>query len=241
MDHLSSFDKSKIKLSFPGGAGGHWLRRVILNDQINDSLKNFHNGSTDRIFLSHDFEPQKFDYFYSGSYFFNFWCNSVYKHWHLERQIFYPGNFQECFKRLSRIACHIKIFDTIKELIDLNFDLLISDPDIFLQSIHHAQSELNLNKTSSQQFIQSRQTFFNSCMNVSSAFENFNNLTWVSYVVGQSVDSVMDLDDLVTNEFLNPEICKQYALDNYHKVKFNKVYMFDQGVPMPDLIGLTMS
>jgi hypothetical protein len=223
-------------LSFPGGAGGHWLRKVILNDPVAGNALNFHNEYTgEHISFNHSVDPSEFDYLYSGSYYFNFYINVLLKHFN-EMDWFREKDYQDTFLECVNTARHICKFSKLTQDVFFNFDDLINSPNKFLGQINQMQTIMNVSQTHEDEFLNYRDKFFSTCVNPTGTYENFENMSWIAFVLGQlmTVDCVPL--EFSIGEFDNQELCKEFAKKHYELCKLNNVYYFDTNLYLPDLL-----
>ena len=225
-------------LNYPGGAGGNWLRKILLNQQLIQDTKNFHYNHlhyNNKIICcnDHSLNPLDFDYLYSGSYFFNFYVNVIYKHFYLEVDKFNNKNYKETFLECVNTARHICKYDTIKDLIFFNFDDLLFKPEIFLTQVNCLQEKIKIQQTSITDFLQQRKLFFNTCVSTAKLYENFDNNVWVAFVLGQLMTLDIVPTDFVISDYNNQNLCMQFAKANYDKCTLNKVHHFNTNVQLP--------
>jgi hypothetical protein len=230
-------------LNFPAGAGGNWLIKVLLNQPLRENTKNFHYDYFIDPRLSglkdHNINPLEFDYLYSGSYFFNFYMNVMYKHFYLESSHFKNANYNGKFLECVNTARHICKFNTINHLIFFNFDNLLFAPDTFLSQINYLQKKLDLQQTSNIDFAQQRTLFFNTCVSTTDVYENFDNMYWVCFVIGELMNYNCVPTNFLISSYENQDKCKEFAQANYKQCKLTKVHQFNTNVYLPNLQGKT--
>jgi len=223
-------------LSFPSGAGGNWLRKVILNQPISDSSSNFHydyNGAT--ISYNHSIYPFEFDYLYSGDYYFNFYANVLVKHFIAELDSFNTDNYEKTFLACVDTARHVCTFDSLKQIIFFNFDDLLNNTSNFVKQINQIQQQLGIPLVKEQEFLIYRTRFFNTCVNTTTVYENFDNMIWVAFVIGQLMEIECTPDDFAISDYDNQNLCKEFAKTHYELCKLTKVHHFDTNIHLPDL------
>ena len=213
------------------------MRKVLLDQSITKDTKNFHyNNYTDHRIVglkTHSINPSDFDYLYSGSYFFNFYINVLYKHFYLESKKFNNACYNEKFLECVNTARHICKFDNIKHLIFFDFDDLLSAPDTFLSQINCLQRKLNLQETTGIDFLEKRTLFFNTCVNTTKLHENFDNIFWVAFVLGHLMNMDIVPTDFSISAYDNQDLCKQFAETHYNKCVLNKVHHFETNIHLP--------
>lgn len=224
-----------MKISFPGGCGGNWLSKLILNRSILTDSVNFHshNRYLRRLTLTHEIDPNRFDYLYSGSSFFNFYINVLLKYFIHEKHIFDNTCYKESLLTCVNTAKFICTFDQIKQHIFLNFDDLVSNADVFLDKINHLQEKLQIKLTTADAFADYRKRFLQTCVNPNTIFENFDNMFWVCFVLGQLMNHNCVPVDFTIFEPSNQNKCKEFAQQNYHLCKLNKTHFFDTDIHFP--------
>ena len=82
-------------------------------------------------------------------------------------------------------------------------------------------------------FLLKRELFFETCVSTQDLFENFDNTTWVAFVMGQLMNK-----DIVPTEFLmqdcaNLNLTKKFAKLHYSKCDLVKVHHFNTQIKMP--------
>jgi hypothetical protein len=224
----------KLIISFPGGSGGNWLKSVFENEPVVPGQINFHTHTvTPRVRLVHSLNTNEFDYLLSGTCYFNFYLNVLYKFFYKERNFFENTNYKEyytCCVSTARFLCQ---FDTIKNHIFFNFDDLIDNDKKFYSCLNEVSPTIfSINY---QEFILKKNAFFNTLVDTSDVYENFNNQYWVTFVLGQ----LMNLEIYPDNfSIYSPETQKQsaaFAYDNYKFCKLNNVHHFKTGIELPNL------
>jgi hypothetical protein len=222
-------------LSFPGGAGGNWLNKVISNQPILSGTVNFHyRHYQSHLFFIHETDTTKFDYLYSGESYFNFYINALLKCFIHEQNIFNAVSYKESFLTCVNTARYICKYEQIKEHIFLNFDDLINSPEVFLGQVNRIQDELKIHCTNISDFIEYQKTFISTCVNPINLYENFDNMFWVCFVIGQLMNYDCVPDDFIISDPSNQHKCKKFAEQNYHRCKLNKVHFFDTNIHLPE-------
>jgi len=220
-------------LSFPGGAGGQWLRKVILNNPIADSSLNFHYGfNGEHISYKHSVILSEFDYLYSGSYYFNFYINVLLKHFN-QTAWFKKLNYRDTLLECVNTSRHICKFDNLTQHVFLNFNDLLDAPNKFLERVNQLQTILNITQTQEDLFLIYRTRFFNTCVAPAGIYENFDNMIWVAFVLGQLMNLDIVPTDFVITDYDNQNLCMQFAKENYNECTLNKVYHFNTNVQLP--------
>jgi hypothetical protein len=221
-------------LSFPGGSGGNWLKSVIENEPLVPGQINFHTHTVEsKVKCVHFLNTTEFDYLLSGTYYFNFYLNVIYKFFYKHDNFFKRNNYKEsytCCVNTARFLCQ---FDTIKDSIFFNFDDLINDDEKFYNCIIKSTNDISINY---QDFTLKKNAFFNTLVDSSDVYENFNNQIWVAFVLGQLINLGICPDDF---SIYLPETQKQsaaFAYDNYKFCKLNNVHHFKTEITLPNLM-----
>ena len=226
-----------ISISFPGGAGGNWLKSVIQHESHPIQVVNFHVHTTiNLVSLTHETDPSKFDYLFSGETYFNFYLNVVYKLFHHDQNIFnvtdYKTHFLECVNT-ARFLCQ---FDCLRNKIYFNFDDLVDHPDQFYKKLLDFQTTNNFLPTKLNNFQMRRERFINTCVNPTNIYENFDNMIWVCFVIGQLMNHNIVPDNFVIYEKQHQKDCQRFAIQNYDRCELRKVHQFDTKIFFPNLI-----
>lgn len=221
-------------ISYPGGSGGNWIKKVITGQKILLDTVNFHYRENPiPVKIIHETDVAKFDYLYSGTFYFNFYTNVLLKHYLHEQQLFELVSYESSFLTCVNTARYVCKFDQIKKHIFLNFDDLIDYPDKFIIQIHQLQKKLGVRTTTVEDFINYRDIFIRTCVNTSTVYENFDNMFWVCFVIGQLMDHNCVPDDFVISDYNNQDKCKKFAKENYHLCNLTKIKFFDTQVFLP--------
>ena len=79
-----------VTIFYPIGAGGNWLKSTLaLTPLNNQKYVNFHGNQQSWVNLKHTIEDiGGSDLIFSGSSYFNFFVNHIYKHYCYEKDIF---------------------------------------------------------------------------------------------------------------------------------------------------------
>jgi hypothetical protein len=222
-------------ISFPGGAGGNWLQTVIDNEPITHRNKiNFHRHSINSdVRLIHSLNPTEFDCLYSGSYYFNFYVNVMYKHFYAETDLFTHNNYKEYYTKCVGTARYICLFDTIKDLIRLDFDRLISDPESFYQSLQQQVPGWTMDFSD---FSNRKTDFFSTFVETENLYENFDSQFWVTFVLGQLMNHDIYPQDFNIYDPSTQHLSSQFAQDNYKFCQLKNNHNFKTGIILPILL-----
>ena len=228
-----------INISFPGGAGGNWLGSTINLESVRHNPVNFHNHIKNKnyqIRIIHELNPNKFHYLFSGKSYFNFYANVLYKFFHYELDIFnttsYKTHFLECINTARFICAFDKIFDSVF----FNFEDLVNSPEKFYNKLCEFQTANNFDKSSYEDFVLRQQKFTSTCVNTLGVYENFDNMIWVCFVLGQLMNSDIVPNDFVIFEKQNQQKCIDFALTQYHNCRLRQVQYFSTNVCLPKLL-----
>jgi hypothetical protein len=204
-------------IGYPGGAGGQWLSTAI--DQVplpNKKYINFHLSHTEigyKINHRHDC-----DLLLSGTYYFNFYANHVYKFFHTSMNFYKTLSYSENWLKSVSAAFWICEFDQFLDRIYFNYNDLINNHDNFYYKIIDCQQLLNKPLLNKDAYTTRRQQFIDSCVNVDTAVNNFDDMLWVSFILGQLMYYKITPNFSIA-EKENYELCQQFALDNIRYCK----------------------
>jgi hypothetical protein len=229
-----------IILSFPGGAGGNWLKRLIRDDfeEFKTPGINFHRkrNTDSTVKLIHELDRTKFTHLYSGTFYFNFYVNVLYKHFVHERKI-QNLDYESALLTCVDTAKYICSFDLIKDSIHFDFDDLVHRPDEFIRKVNAVQLEYQLPITHSDRYFSFRKDFFDTCVNISDLHENFDNMIWTSFVIGQLMNLNIVPNDFEIHRVDNQSLCKKFAIDNYSNCMLKNSYEFQSSVLLDDFLS----
>lgn len=221
-----------LSLSHINGIGGNWLRQVILNYPIDATKGNFHiKSSHEKIHLNHYLED--FDYLYYGEYWFNFYLNQIYKLLHLDLNMFSTHSYEKCFLRCMTEA-HLVKFKPLADGGFFKFNDLLFDPDKFLECIHHIQNQLAIKNVSQTSFLESRNKFFSTCVNVKDIYANNNNIFWICYALGELQCLGFVPSNFIVSDIKNKNLCLEFINQHRQLLQDVPIYHFDSGVIMPE-------
>jgi hypothetical protein len=230
-----------INISFPGGAGGNWLLKLLCNELLSDNNINFHKHNFNQIKkysinIGHELDTAKFDYLYSGKSYFNFYLNVIYKFFHNDKDIFNQTDYKTYFLECINTARFLCKFDQIHDHVFFDYDDLIDAPKNFYTQLYKFQIKHFYDIISEEDFLLRRERYINTCVNPNPIKHNFDNMFWVCFVLGQLMNLNLVPQDFLIYEFQNQDSCKQFALDNYQQCTLTKIHDFDTNIFMPDLL-----
>lgn len=225
-----------INISYPGGSGGNWLLAMLNFETIQTDSVNFHNHNTNKnypIRMIHELDSTKFDYLLSGKSYFNFYVNVMYKNFHNEDDIFRQTDYKNYFLKCIDTARYVCNFDQLYSQTFFNFDDLVVEPEKFYNKLNEFQESNNFDKTDYNDFLFRRSAFIDSCVDISRVYENFDNMVWVCFVIGQLMNIDVVPSDFVIFEKDNQQKCIQFAIDNYDKCLLNSAHHFNNSQHLP--------
>lgn len=224
-----------ITISYPGGSGGNWLKKVILHTPIQSNKVNFHSIHVDtKICIVHQIDSSKFDYLLSGKCYFNFYLNVLYKYFLTEEKIFDQQDYQTCFLQCVNTANHLCSFDSIYKFVYFDFDHLIQQPQQFHQQLVAFQDNHNFSQTTWNDFELKKSIFEQTCVNPKDVYENWGNIFWVAWVLGQLMNKRTIPKDFDIRSKQNQALCRQFAQENYHLCDHLHYHFFDTKVSLPN-------
>ena len=226
-------------ISFPNGGGGHWLKTLLDSvDVKNNNLVNFHHVQNKKstVRILHSTDPAQFDLLLSGKCYFNFYSNVIYKWYYKDHNFFEKETYSTAFLQAVNAARFICNFDNIHNLTFFDFDQLILNPENFFSQVVQTQIQLELKPISIDDFLIKKDHFLSTCVNVSDIYENFDNMIWVCFVIGQLMNLNVVPTDFLISESTNQNQCKQFAQQNYKLCNLNQVHFINSDIFLPKLL-----
>ena len=228
-----------VKISFPGGSGGNWLLNVLQHEYLHKNPINFHQhigGKNYDIKWRHELDPTKFDYLYSGKYYFNFYLNNLYKHFHQELDIFNTTDYKTHFLKCVDTARHICCFSELNNLIFFDYADLIHTPENFYKKIVEFCTLNNFDQIDYDTFLLKREKVVSTVVDPMPIYENFDNMFWVCFVIGQ----LMNLGKVPFDFFIyqpeNQTQCQEFAKKNYQYCNLREMHQADTQIFLPNLL-----
>ena len=204
-------------IGYPGGAGGQWLSLAI--DQVplhNEKYVNFHLVHRPTGYKVGHYH--KCDLLLSGTYYFNFYANHVYKFFYKTMNYYEKLSYSENWLKSVAAAFWICEFDQFFDRIYFNYNHLINNHDDFYHKIVDCQRLLNKLLLDKDSYTIRRQKFINSCVNVNNSVNNFDDMLWVSFILGQLMHYKI-IPNFSIAEKQNYALCQQFAVDNIKHCK----------------------
>ena len=234
-----------VTIFYPMGAGGAWLKSTLaLTPLNNQKYVNFHGWSTNNshsnqqswVNLKHTIEDiGGSDLIFSGSSYFNFFVNHIYKHYCYEKDIFNKNNYDYYWLTIVAASYGICKYNKFIDVLYFNFDDLIRQPDIFYKKIVELQTNSNKPVIDFDNFLFRQKKFIYTCVNINGMIENFDNMYWVAFVLGQLMIYKIHPTFPIA-KIDNQDRCKQFARDNYHNCKLNNFVNFDTTIFLPKFL-----
>lgn len=232
-----------IRISFPGGAGGNWLKGTIDIEAIPaDGVVNFHKHqrNLNDILLMHEIDINKFDFLYSGSSYFNFYLNVIYKAFYYEQGVFDnltdSEKYRMAFLKSVDTAKFLCQYAEIEHAIHFDFGDLVNNDQKFHNKIQDLQIGNGCPVLSYKDFAKRKHKFISTCVTPIGIYENFNDPMWVTFVLGQLMNLDVSPVEFSIYDRKNFELSQQFAQDNYHLCQHTQVLMFDTSVVLPKLL-----
>ena len=197
--------KERLKIVFPGGAGGHWLKHLIycletndtkINKQTPGSSFHTHRLSTS-IHSNHWSEGYSNCAVFSTKYNFNISLNSVFKT--------YLKKAPDLFNQVSQATSYQLSSPHWKrdyvDHIDLHYEWLFTDPDLFLDKLFSILDSNTIQYHKNKQVaLQQIENFKNSCVNVLDHYDNFDSIFWLGWCGGilhaEKIPADIDYDNI---------------------------------------------
>jgi hypothetical protein len=232
-----------VKISFPGGAGGQWLLRVLLNFDDDFNRIHFHGSGAFQsvipgsgIDTCHELDPAQFTHLLGGDYYFNFYANVVYKLFHHDLNWFKTKSYQHNLLNCVNNAKFICAFANIRNRVTFDWHHLIHSPTEFYQAVVSAQQQVNKQKISFEKFLYYRDLFLSTCVNIQPLWQNWDNMLWISWVLGQLMEQNIVPLDFSISDPENQYRCINFARENYAACKFDTTHVFLNGPIIPILL-----
>ena len=228
--------KEKLAVVYPGGGGGHWLTHLIFcleNNQtkIKDDIpRNFHNHARSKnIVVTHWQHTLTTELLsvptivFSSKYKFNFYLNSFLKsiiHWSTWEKYTITDQFNDLSQQSSYKFTKEWTKD-YEDKIDLQYDLIFTNPELFLNQLFTILDQINLVYSKNYEFaLASIKNFKKSCPDVNVYYDNFDSIYWLGWCSGilhaknipAGIDyNKIDLDKVIENFLPHRQFFKDYS------------------------------
>jgi hypothetical protein len=179
-----------LTIKYPGGTGGRWLSNLIFCLENNvpqvgttNQEKNFHKHlRTQNVKFLHTTEDRC--EVFSGRAVFNIYLNWLVKLLYPEKKIdLLP--IQEQFEQLASFAS-TNLF-LLEERVDLDFNLIFTEPDQFTQTLFDILDRYNLVYTKNIEIVTAAlQNYKDSCVDPVQHFDNYDSMFWLGWCNGIS-------------------------------------------------------
>lgn len=238
------------KLCYVPGSGGNWLRRIVIKEPLQSGSANFHrdcNGNLGRfghlssslgklvpgVDLIHHYTSHH-DYFFSGTCYFNFYLNKLYKFDQIENKFFDQFHYTKWVNKCLHTAQWIFDFEKHIDHCNINFVDLVHDPKEFLQQANQICNQISVPVLTSDEFLPLRAQFLETCVNPDSVYENWNNMFWVLFVVAELELRGITPQDFAVNDPNEVQNLISFAKNNYHACTLKHVVPISSNVCMPE-------
>lgn len=232
-------------INFPGGAGGNWLISLLTTEPIPKSaIKNWHNHTISAAhakFRTEHLLTDNYDILYSGSHYYNFYLNVLYKYYYVEQD--FDPTYQGRFNKLFEVARWLNDWNVAHghKQADIFFDHLINEHLTFYENIVKIQDSMDLPSIDFDEFLIRRSLFFDTCIKTDDSFGNFDSMAFVIFVLAwlerQGIFPTCHTH-FIMNDPNNQELCKRFALDNYHLCPDINHHVFESGRVCPNFLSL---
>lgn len=180
-----------------------------------------------------------YDILYSGSFFFNFYLNILHKFYAIDKK--FNPTYQDRFNKMFEVARWLHDWSVTyhNKQADLIFDDLISNHLTFFENTTKIQQSHNLPCIDLAAFNRRRLLFFETCVKSATCFENFDNMTFVIFVLAwleRQGSFPHQHEHFIMNDIHAQDQCKQFALDNYQRCPILRNFVFEQGTNCPDFL-----
>lgn len=232
-----------VTINFPGGAGGNWLISILTSEPLpTGPVLNWHNHAKSKyenpFRLVHHLNDQ-YDILYSGTYYFNFYLNLLFKHYLVDAN--FQPTYQQRFDKMFEVARWLWDWHQIHshKPADLSFDDLVTNRLTFYESMCRLQESHDLPCTKVNEFETRRNLFFETCVKSDDQFENFNSMTFVIFVLAwleRQGHYPHEHTHFIMNDPKNQHRCKKFVSEHYHLCPTIQHYVFDSGRECPDFL-----
>lgn len=177
-------------LLYPPGAGGSWLISTLhqlnwFQDQPHyhnvwfrpELMKNIHH----RVLIN--YQPPNMVVF-GGASWFNFYLNTIYKLYHLERSWLTANHTHFLINKMIELVSVIREHE--QHANDFEWEWLFSDPPQLHQTITKFQLQHGADAIDRDNFEQRAWHYIQTCVNPVLIFEDWDNLYWICAVLGQA-------------------------------------------------------
>lgn len=233
------------KLSFPGGAGGNWIKKVLFDHPFDYNTENGHfHAGTDILYpsikLSHD--TKQFDILLNGDCCLNISLNLAVKFHMIQARNYVDASWGEAFANM--LDCVNSTIEKYSEFSvinpDLNYATLFVDSEVFFKQVQKIQKKLNLKTIDYENFLQKRKRYIDSCVSTTNIINNWDNEFWVIYVLGDLQQQGICPETFSVFDRKNYNKTRQWAQENFHRCKYPTSYvMLDTPIKINTIDDLT--
>ena len=192
----------KPTILFPEGSGGHWLINLICHLEENDNklpttIKNFvfdNEKKSEHFYLKHDTNPEEtipkdrilFSTTKSFNIFLNFTTKKVLNkdmnwQWVSVNDLTLIKQF-ECLTDHAIYIINSQAYSYYYKNIDLEYDLIFNQPDIFIEKLFNILDGVNLKYHKNKEYCrQSIKNYISTLSTPSSHIGNLDSLIWASW------------------------------------------------------------
>ena len=224
---------TKLYIKYPMGAGGGWLRKTISHYEFDQTHYGYFHFASNKSWVScgHSDSTIGSQVTFSGRYRFNFFCNHIFKLYHLTNNRYQTSPYGIWFKEATALSFGLCKWCNYVDNPYFDFDDLLHKPNIFLSKIVKLQLAKSEFEISKDYFDHSRNLFLASCIDTSAHFKNFDSPWWIMFVLGQLMDQglypAFDIGD--QNNFLK---VKKFVYDNISQCPVFTNWSYPAGTDM---------
>lgn len=180
-----------LTIKYPGGTGGRWLSNLIFCLENNvfqapttNREKNFHKHlRTQNVVFLHTTDEQC--EVFSGRAIFNIYLNWLAKLLYPEKKIDQLP-IQEQFEQLANFSS-TNLFLLDQQQIDLDFNLIFTQPDQFTQTLFEMLDRYGLTYTKNIDIVTAAiKNYKDSCVDPMEHFDNYDSMFWLGWCNGVS-------------------------------------------------------
>lgn len=231
----------KTVINYPGGSGGNWLFAMLTSEtSSNEARFDWREHGQQKFgnpFCGIHSLDNNYDLLYSGSYNFNFYLNVLFKNQNLFESKSYRDRFFEFFNTARWL--HDWSTSHGHKKADVCFDKLLTDPLSFYQQVVSIQQNHDLPCTEIDDFYLRRKLFFESCVKSDSLFENFDDMTFVIFILALLQRKGLFPGKNSNFEWSDPSnthLLRKFAQDHYESCPGIKNFVFVSGKQWPGFL-----
>lgn len=185
-------------LLYPPGAGGSWLISTLHQLSWCQNQPHYHNVWRQSELMQNihhrvlaNYQPPNIVVF-GGVSWFNFYLNTIYKLYHLERSWLTPDRAPFLINKMIELVSVIREHERYRN--NFEWEWLFDNQPRLHQTITEFQLQHGADAIDCNNFEQRAQHYIHTCVNPVLIFEDWSNLYWVCAVLGQAQYQSHQLD-----------------------------------------------